>query len=534
MPLLPATGRGATRTIAAGWVGWACALALAGGAAAAERDRPAAQPNPHPSPTAGAPAPEPADAQDAQSDPIARSVVKIYTTYRQPDFYQPWQMAAEGSLSGSGVVIDGQRILTNAHVVANSVFVQVRKSGDAGRYAAEVEFIGNDTELAVLRVRDRRFFEDAPALPLGELPRRRDKVEVYGYPEGGDELSVTEGVVSRVEVTEYTHSGRSLLTFQTDAAINPGNSGGPIVKDGKLVGVSFQTLTDAQNVAFAVPVPLVARFLDDVKDGTYQGVPDLGIRWDSVENDAKREFLHMKTSANGIRVSDVVYDSSAWGRLQVDDILLAVDDQPLADDGTVGLRRGERVLFTHLLSRYQVGQAVKLTVLRGGQEMTLAVDLRAPSTLVPGPSYGLRPSYFVYAGLVFTPLTRNYIETWDDYKDVPTDLKMLTEDGLPSAERRQVVLISHVLADPVNEGYHEYGNLVVSSINGHRIGSLRDVVEAFRLPPPGGYHVIQTEAKLLIVLNAPEAKEASPQILARYGLPADRSPDLREPRALRR
>jgi S1-C subfamily serine protease len=491
------------------------------------QDRPVASPSPSPSPRA-TPAPD-SDAHDPQTDPIARSVVKIYTTYRQPDFYQPWQMGAEGNLSGSGTIIEGHRILTNAHVVANSVFVQVRKSGDPARYAAEVEFIGNDTELAVLRVREPRFFEDAPPLPLGELPRRRDKVEVYGYPEGGDELSVTEGVVSRVEVTEYTHSGRSLLTFQTDAAINPGNSGGPIVKDAKVVGVSFQTMTEAQNVAYAVPAPLIARFLDDIRDGTYHGIPDLGLRWDSVENGAKRAFLRMKAGVGGIRVSAVVFDSSSGGRLQPDDILLAVEDARLADDGTVALRRGERVLFTHLVSRMQVGQEARLSVLRNGQEITVTLPLKPSNVLVPGPFYGIRPSFFVYAGLVFTPLTRNYIETWDDYKDVPTELKHLFEEGLPTAERRQVILVSHVLADPVNEGYHEYGNLVVRSINGRRIGSLPDVIEAVR-HPKDGFHVIEAESRQLIVLDADEAKQASPQILARYGLPADRSPDLRAAR----
>jgi S1-C subfamily serine protease len=520
----------APRSLHAGCSALAAFVALLAGNGAftlpaAAQDRPAAPASPGPSPSA---VPDP-DTHDALADPIARSVVKIYTTYRQPDFYQPWQMGAEGSLSGSGTIIEGRRILTNAHVVANSVFVQVRKSGDAGRYAAEVEFIGNDTELAVLRVRDARFFDDAPALPLGELPRRRDKVEVYGYPEGGDELSVTEGVVSRVEVTEYTHSGRSLLTFQTDAAINPGNSGGPIVKDSKVVGVSFQTMTEAQNVAYAVPAPLIARFLDDIRDGTYHGIPDLGIRWDSVENRAKRELLRMKPGMGGIRVSAVIFDTSAWGRLKPDDILLAVEDAPLADDGTVALRRGERVLFTHLISRMQVGQEARLTVLRGGGEVLVAAPLRPSNPLVPGPFYGVRPTYFVYAGLVFTPLTRNYIETWEDYKDVPTELKHLFEEGLPAPERRQVVLVSHVLADPVNEGYHEYGNLVVQTVNGKRIGSLPDVIDALK-HPRDGFHVIETESRLLIVLDADEARQASPQILARYGLPADRSPDLRDTR----
>jgi hypothetical protein len=237
----------------------------------------------------------------------------------------------------------------------------------------------------------------------------------------------------------------------------------------------------------------------------------------------------MKSGVGGIRVSEVVFDSSAYGRLKADDILLAVGDTPIADDGTVTLRRGERALFTHLISRMQVGQEVKLTVLRDAKEMVVPVVLRVPSTLIPGPSYGQRPSYFVYAGLVFTLLTRNYVETWEDDKDVPTDLAYLSEEGLPSPERRQVVLISHVLADPVNEGYHEYGNLVVSTINGRRIGSLQDVMDAFRVPQ-NRFHVIQTESHLLLVIDAAEAKEASPQILARYGLPADRSPDLREPR----
>ncbi|HET8645832.1 MAG TPA: hypothetical protein VFO85_10105, partial [Vicinamibacteria bacterium] len=83
------------------------------------------------------------------------------------------------------------------------------------------------------------------------------------------------------------------------------------------------------------------------------------------------------------------------------------------------------------------------------------------------------------------------------------------------------------LADPVNEGYHEYGNLVVTTINGRRIGSLADVVEAFR-HPQAGFHVIHTEQRLLLVIDAEEARESSPQILARYGISSDRSPDLRD------
>jgi S1-C subfamily serine protease len=463
---------------------------------------------------------------DSPADLLARSVVRISTSYRSPDYYQPWQMSAEGNLSGSGCVIAGNRILTGAHVVADSMFVQVRKSGDPVKYVAEVEFVGNDTELAVLRVKDPAFFKDTTPLAVGELPRRRDKVEVYGYPEGGDELSVTEGVVSRIEVTEYAHSGRSLLTFQTDAALNPGSSGGPVIKDGKIAGVSFQKRTDAENVGYAVPGPLIERFLDDVRDGSYQGIPELGIEWDALENRAKREYLGMRPGQTGIRVFRVVYGSSAWGLLEPGDVLLSVEGVPIADDGSAPSRRGERVLFTHLLARLQVGQTAHLSVLRRGQDVALAVPLAPPHTLVPGPFYGVRPRFYVFAGLVFTPLTRNYLETWTDTGDIPVELHALFELGQPSQERREVVVISHVLPDAVNEGYHEYGNLVVASVNRRRIGSLADVIEALR-HPDGRFHIVETESGVLIVLDAAEAERSQTAILERYGLTADRSADLR-------
>jgi len=50
-------------------------------------------------------------------------------------------------------------------------------------------------------------------------------VAVVGYPIGGDTISVTSGVVSRIEVTSYVHGSTELLGVQIDAAINSGNSG---------------------------------------------------------------------------------------------------------------------------------------------------------------------------------------------------------------------------------------------------------------------------------------------------------------------
>ena len=165
------------------------------------------------------------------------AVVKVYATHSDPDYLIPWQKKHQTSSTSSGFVINvpglGYRVMTNAHSVEYGSVVQVQLRGDDEKHAAIVEAVGNECDLALLRVDSLFPTEgnyangDAPyALPLGPLPPLQDEVEVLGYPAGGDSLCVTKGVVSRIEMQEYAQAGARLLAMQIDAAINPGNSGG--------------------------------------------------------------------------------------------------------------------------------------------------------------------------------------------------------------------------------------------------------------------------------------------------------------------
>ena len=469
-------------------------------------------------------APARAAARPSVGPEIDRSVVRIFTVFRKPDFYQPWQMMPQDSLSGSGCIIKGRRILTNAHVVSDQVFVQVRRAGDANRYTARVEFVAHDSELALLSVEDPAFFEGAKELELGELPDQRDTVEVYGFPEGGDDLSVTKGVVSRIEVTPYTHSDRELLTIQTDAAINPGNSGGPMIQEGKLVGVSFQMDAEAEGVGYAVPAPVIQRFLRDVENKRYDGIPDLGIRWQALENRALREWLRMRPGETGVRVSTVVHGGSADGVLRIDDVITSIDGVRIFDDGTVQFRRSERVLFSHLIFMHQADEKARLTIVREGKPLDVEIALETTGSLVAGPTYGARPRYYVYAGFVFTPLTRNFVGNWE-WNEVPDSFRAYVNFGLPSAGRRELIVLAHVLPHAVNAGYHDFRGIVIDRVNGRGIGSLEDLIDAFR-HPQGRFHVIETDPFTdfggRMVLDAAEADKASPEILATFGIPSDR------------
>ncbi|MHC4913110.1 MAG: trypsin-like peptidase domain-containing protein, partial [Planctomycetota bacterium] len=153
---------------------------------------------------------------------LDKSVVLIRSVSQAFDYTIPWKQTAMSQGIGSGFVVGGKRILTNAHNVSNAKYIEVKKENIAKRYRGTVAFIGHDCDLAILTVDDESFFEGTVALDLAGIPKVNTTVSTYGFPVGGSRISVTEGVVSRIEMDIYTHSGADMhLVIQTDAAINP-------------------------------------------------------------------------------------------------------------------------------------------------------------------------------------------------------------------------------------------------------------------------------------------------------------------------
>ncbi len=153
-------------------------------------------------------------------------------------------------------------------------------------------------------------------LNFGGIPALESTVSAYGYPIGGERMSVTTGIVSRIDFNLYTHSAiDSHLAIQISAQINPGNSGGPVMQSGKVVGVAFQGYSGdiAQGVAYMIPTPVIRRFLKDIEDGHYDRYVDLGITYTKLQNPAQRHFLGLKDDDRGVLVGTVI-DAGPCGK----------------------------------------------------------------------------------------------------------------------------------------------------------------------------------------------------------------------------
>jgi S1-C subfamily serine protease len=433
-------------------------------------------------------------------------------------------------MTGSGAVVRtrrGLRVLTNAHVVQNQVYVEVKRHGRAEKYPATVEGVGHECDLAILEIADRDFFRSAEPLPLGRLPALSTRVSVLGYPIGGERLSVTQGVLSRIEMTAYSQSQTVLLAGQIDAAINSGNSGGPVVRGEKLVGIAFQSLEEGENIGYIIPVPVVRHFLQDMANGVFEGFPNLGVRVQRLESPVHRRALGIR-DRHGVLVTSVAFGSSTWSRLMRKDVLIEVDGVPIAADGTVSFRRNARVDYRYVVTQRHVGETISVKVWREGKRREVEIPLGPPAYLVSEDRYDIKPSYYLFGGLLFVPLTRDYLKTWGPqwWQIAPHSLLHHYERGVRSPEQHEVVILQKVLADAVNRGYHRAESLEIVKVQGKPLRNLEDLVRIVD-GTRGEFVTFETARGAELVLDRAEAKARGKAILARFGVPADRSPDLR-------
>eukprot|EP01041_Mallomonas_annulata_P009432 gene9432-19589_t len=461
------------------------------------------------------------EAQD--SDDILNGVVRIYCTHSEPSFGMPWQRKKQDFSTSTGFMISGEFILTNAHAVEYGSLIQVKKRQSERKFLASVLALGHECDLALLRVEDPSFWTDTEALELGDVPDLLENVSVIGFPVGGDSISISSGVVSRIEMQEYAQASAELLAIQIDAAINPGNSGGPVVdSENKVIGVAFQSLSaeDTENIGYVVPANVIRHFLDDVaRHGTFSGVCGLGARLQHMENEASYSysdgngnatgngiwFLQFPSSKqdSGVMVLDTVPLAPAAAVLKKTDIILAVDNIKVANDGSIPFREGafkERVQLNYHFTTLFPGDNVTLSILRGGQYMSVTAPLWVPQRLVPrillqknvvdantnkgtgsrGSIVGGNPSYLVVGGLVWVALTREYLEAefhpehMHDFERCAEEYRILQlSDAMQTVAGEEAVLLSQVIANDCNVGYEMMRNQLLKTFNGIPVRNLR-------------------------------------------------------------
>ncbi|KAL7462426.1 hypothetical protein ACHAXS_002804 [Conticribra weissflogii] len=353
------------------------------------------------------------------------------------------------------------------------------------------------------------------------LPKLDENVTCVGFPQGGTQISVTRGVVSRIDV-----NSQYVLRIQIDAAINSGNSGGPVFDEhGQVVGVASSVLRGAGNIGYIVPGKIVSMFLEMTQEPKHvPGIPSLAIHGaQTLESKALRKSLGLEELgiSGGIRVIGVRGDN----KLQANDVLLTINNIEIGMDGSIQLsptRPDERINFRSIVTSKRVGSKVALDVLRDRQRKTLEVTLGITQFIVPQyDSFDACPLYAVCGGCVFSPLSLPLIsEKTGKRKNTSSTFNRFYQDQRDGND--QILILSKVLADEVNVGYHGWSNLLLKSVNGFEPKNIQELVDVivrrvksemveFRCQMVG-----LEEADFVICMKMQEVLETEQRILHRH------------------
>jgi S1-C subfamily serine protease len=476
-------------------------------------------------------APGRAPAGDDAEDGIRRSVVRILATQRMPDLAKPWLKQNPQEVFGTGVVIEGQRLLTSAHVVAyaSQIYVQPHQSGD--RLPARVARAAPGMDLAVLELADKedakQFFQGRPPLAWAKgLPEPKDPVSFYGYPLGASSLVVTRGAVSRIGYGMITGQETGLL-IQVDAALNPGNSGGPAVVKDKMVGLAFRIAPEGQNVGFLIPNEEIERVLKAPGGGPPPAKPVLRDEVQALQNDALRRRHNLPRSARGVLVRSPASADPGYP-LKAGDVITKVGTFDVDNDGMIPARENLRLSLAYAVDRLARDNKVPVTLLRQGKALAVDLPVAPRDRPLVRPLNGAYPPYFVYGPLVFSRAHPSLVNAFEFPFGDGSPLRTRADDDV-AFDGEELVLVTALLPHRLAKGYHDPTGQVVRAVNGTPVRNLRHLVETLR-KATGKFVEVEFFEKYVetLVFDREEVLAAMDDILADNGIRQPCSADLRD------
>jgi S1-C subfamily serine protease len=462
---------------------------------------------------------------------IDTQVLRIFTTKQSSYYHKPWKSPDFSRLKGSGFFFKDEKnfpgrkglILTNAHAVSMAESIKVSNGREKQRYNVKLLGICNSADFAVLEMdpaeletMEQRNGQVSP-LDLGDSDSLRvgDKVLGWGYPLGGERISKSEqGEISRIEVNHYAYSGERWLMVQASLQQNQGNSGGPVLKDGKVVGISFQGISASDRINYFIPVNLVKTLIPLLDK--QETIP----HWRYVIQHmfpGLKEYYGMGPEKGGVLVTYLIPGGGPYDfGLRVNDILLEIEGNEIDSYGEIFFKPlGQKIDFGEVLNRKHVGDTLTVKVMREGKVMEIHGKV-GPGLPRLVPRIFTTANYFIFDAVGFVELTQNCVENLGKSGE---SFGAKYSKEYPELPNQKIVIISEI--------FPEYGLVDTSSylqqveeINGEKILNIGHLYEKVSDLTRQGKKtaLLKLHTKLQLPLDLTRAEALDKEIQTRYGI----------------
>ena len=395
----------------------------------------------------------------SQNRAIETQVLRVFITKKAPYYHKPWKSPDFSNLKASGFffrddkLFPGRKglILTNAHAVSMAESIKVSNGREKRQYDVGIVGICNSADFAVLEMApaDLKVYEslNGPITPLefgdSDTLRVGDKVQGWGYPSGGERISKSEqGEISRIEVKRYVYSHELWLIAQASLQQNQGNSGGPVLKDGKVVGMSFQGVRTGDRINYFIPINVV-KHLASVLD-KQELIPNWRYAIQFMFPRLK-EYFHLGSEQGGVLLNYIIQGGGPFTfGLKSGDIITEIDGFKIDNFGEIYFKPlAQSLYFSEILNRKLVGDPLNIKVIRDGKTLDIF------GKVTPGlprlvPKIFTMANYFIFGGIGFVELTMNCIENLGQSGET---FRARYAESFPELPYQKIVIVSEIFPE---------------------------------------------------------------------------------------
>ena len=405
-------------------------------------------------------------AETVFKDQIKDSLVFLDITTSAYTNLQPWRLAPIRQEHGYGCAVGPYEVLTTARNMIDAAFVKARRFGQNEFIPVTVKVLDYEANLCLLALDPNAMTEPLAPLTFVEEYEKDADLTVWWTSSGG-QLNTSRASLDRAEVNKSTVSYSKVLDYVIANSPQTPGRGRLFCYNKKPVGIAYWS-DSLNSEAGLAPAHSVNLFLQDARDGKYEGFPSLGFSARNLIDPAMRNYLKMPDEiTDGIFVTKVHTLGTGSDVLEPNDVILAIDSNPIDPHGRFEHPIFDRILYHDLITSRAIGDTITFDIFRSGerkQVSAVAKNFKASEMLVPYYEYGKEPEYIVTAGYVIQNLTRPYLMNWgENWKgQAPPHLYNYYRNAAfdPSDEREDIVVLSYVLPTDISLGYHSLGRLV--------------------------------------------------------------------------
>ncbi|PYM15054.1 MAG: hypothetical protein DME18_05210 [Verrucomicrobia bacterium] len=448
-----------------------------------------------------------------------RSLVSVEINRKQYDYFQPWAKRVQ-TVTKAGLLIGPREILTTADGLDDRTLVRVQKGGRGQWSSAEVKWADYPANIAVVTSADEKFWAGLKPAGLADPVRKDEEIQIIRWRAGN--LEVRKAEFSRFTVSHPNMSDAVHVQLELSSEIDGVGWSEVAIAGSKVVGLVF---SQSGNQLQVLPSPFVRSILEARKKGHYKGLGYFDFTWQPAENPETLDYLKLEGEKRGVVVIDAPKKSGVEPVVRPRDVLLQVDGFDIDTQGDYLDPDYGHLLLENISTRNKwAGDPVRLKIWRDGRAQDVVYRLpkaEDAARLVPEAPFDQEPEYLIAGGLVFQPLTKNYLRSWgqDWERRAPFRLAYFRNQD-PAPERPAIVILSQVLPDIFNLGYQESRQLVLEKVNGQKVNYLSDLQQALQ-KPANGFHTLELmkgDTLQRIVLDAATLEAATKRVLDRYGI----------------